>query len=107
MLSTHSLLEHMGVFVLLDNKTISDICRRSLDIESPTQQACFSGTLFVILIFLYRYRFLLSFSADVNLHSNANKKYAALSLVFPADVKLHFNATSFINGVSAFCRLLM
>lgn len=36
MLSTHSLLEHTDVAVLLDNEAIYDICRRSLDIERPT-----------------------------------------------------------------------
>ncbi|KAF6170416.1 hypothetical protein GIB67_014346 [Kingdonia uniflora] len=35
-LSTHSLLEHTDVDVLLDNEAIYDICRRSLDIECPT-----------------------------------------------------------------------
>ncbi|KAL1820962.1 hypothetical protein ACET3Z_015831 [Daucus carota] len=35
-LSTHSLLEHADVVVLLDNEAIYDICRRSLDIERPT-----------------------------------------------------------------------
>ncbi|KAL7227454.1 hypothetical protein ACSBR1_022330 [Camellia fascicularis] len=35
-LSTHSLLEHTDVAVLLDNEAIYDICRHSLDIERPT-----------------------------------------------------------------------
>ncbi|GKA10815.1 tubulin alpha chain [Tanacetum coccineum] len=35
-LSTHSLLEHTDVSVLLDNEAIYGICRRSLDIERPT-----------------------------------------------------------------------
>ncbi|WMV14786.1 hypothetical protein MTR67_008171 [Solanum verrucosum] len=35
-LSTHSLLEHTDVAILLDNEAIYDICRRSLDIERPT-----------------------------------------------------------------------
>ncbi|KAG6414632.1 hypothetical protein SASPL_122005 [Salvia splendens] len=35
-LSTHSLLEHTDVAVLLDNEAIYDICRRSLDIDRPT-----------------------------------------------------------------------
>ncbi|CAL5434187.1 unnamed protein product [Camellia sinensis] len=35
-LSTHSLLEHTDVAVLLDNEAIYDICRRSLDIGWPT-----------------------------------------------------------------------
>ncbi|KAF6150908.1 hypothetical protein GIB67_000074 [Kingdonia uniflora] len=35
-LSTHSLLEHTDVAVLLDNEAIYDICRCSLDIECPT-----------------------------------------------------------------------
>ncbi|VAH09635.1 unnamed protein product [Triticum turgidum subsp. durum] len=35
-LSTHSLLEHTDVSILLDNEAIYDICRRSLDIERPT-----------------------------------------------------------------------
>ncbi|KAK6151867.1 hypothetical protein DH2020_014502 [Rehmannia glutinosa] len=35
-LSTHALLEHTDVVVLLDNEAIYDICRRSLDIERPT-----------------------------------------------------------------------
>ncbi|CAD6206852.1 unnamed protein product [Miscanthus lutarioriparius] len=34
-LSTHSLLEHTDVSILLDNEAIYDICRRSLDIERP------------------------------------------------------------------------
>ncbi|KAJ6833045.1 tubulin alpha chain-like [Iris pallida] len=35
-LSTHSLLEHTDVAILLDNEAIYDICRHSLDIERPT-----------------------------------------------------------------------
>ena len=35
-LSTHSLLEHTDVAVILDNEAVYDICRRSLDIERPT-----------------------------------------------------------------------
>ncbi|MCO5548679.1 hypothetical protein L7F22_002138 [Adiantum nelumboides] len=35
-LSTHSLLEHTDVAVLLDNEAIYDICCHSLDIERPT-----------------------------------------------------------------------
>jgi tubulin alpha len=35
-LSTHSLLEHTDVAVMLDNEAIYDICRRALDIERPT-----------------------------------------------------------------------
>jgi len=35
-LSTHALLEHEDVSVMLDNEAIYDICRRNLDIERPT-----------------------------------------------------------------------
>ena len=35
-LSTHSLLEHTDVAVMLDNEAVYDICRRSSDIERPT-----------------------------------------------------------------------
>jgi tubulin alpha len=35
-LSTHSLLEHTDVAVMLDNEAIYDICRRALGIERPT-----------------------------------------------------------------------
>eukprot|EP00466_Bigelowiella_natans_P006111 jgi/Bigna1/43260/e_gw1.75.12.1 len=35
-LSTHSLLEHTDVAVILDNEAIYDICRRSLDVNRPT-----------------------------------------------------------------------
>lgn len=35
-LSTHALLEHSDVCVILDNQAIYDICRRNLDIERPT-----------------------------------------------------------------------
>eukprot|EP00375_Theileria_parva_P001057 XP_763728.1 tubulin subunit alpha [Theileria parva strain Muguga] len=35
-LSTHSLLEHTDVAVMLDNEAIYDICKRNLDIECPT-----------------------------------------------------------------------
>ncbi|KAM0949921.1 putative tubulin [Dioscorea sansibarensis] len=35
-LSTHSLLEHTDVAILLDNEAIYDICKRSLDIGRPT-----------------------------------------------------------------------
>eukprot|EP00472_Partenskyella_glossopodia_P013681 CAMPEP_0197517132 /NCGR_PEP_ID=MMETSP1318-20131121/2105_1 /TAXON_ID=552666 /ORGANISM="Partenskyella glossopodia, Strain RCC365" /LENGTH=452 /DNA_ID=CAMNT_0043066445 /DNA_START=63 /DNA_END=1421 /DNA_ORIENTATION=- len=35
-LSTHALLEHTDVAVILDNEAIYDICRRSLDIERPS-----------------------------------------------------------------------
>jgi tubulin alpha len=35
-LSTHSLIEHTDVSVLLDNEAIYDICKKSLDIDRPT-----------------------------------------------------------------------
>merc|ERR1711881_574720 len=35
-LSTHALLEHTDVCIIIDNEAIYDICRRSLDIERPT-----------------------------------------------------------------------
>ncbi|XP_024394005.1 tubulin alpha chain isoform X2 [Physcomitrium patens] len=35
-LSTHSLLEHTDVAIMLDNEAIYDICRRNLDMERPT-----------------------------------------------------------------------
>mmetsp|Transcript_15795 Transcript_15795/g.31732 ORF Transcript_15795/g.31732 Transcript_15795/m.31732 type:complete len:444 (-) Transcript_15795:1606-2937(-) len=35
-LSSHALLEHTDVVIMLDNQAIYDICRRSLDIERPT-----------------------------------------------------------------------
>jgi tubulin alpha len=35
-LSTHSLLEHTDVDVILDNEAIYDICKRSLDVERPS-----------------------------------------------------------------------
>jgi len=35
-LSTHSLLEHTDICVVLDNEAIYDICRRSLNIDRPT-----------------------------------------------------------------------
>nr|GEU68238.1 hypothetical protein [Tanacetum cinerariifolium] len=34
-LSTHSLLEHTDVSVLLDNEALYDICRKSSDIDRP------------------------------------------------------------------------
>merc|ERR1711939_108644 len=36
LVSTHSLLEHTDVAVMLDNEAVYDICRRNLDIERPT-----------------------------------------------------------------------
>ena len=35
-LSTHALLEHTDVSVMLDNEAVYDICRQVLDIERPT-----------------------------------------------------------------------
>jgi tubulin alpha len=35
-LSTHSLIEHTDVSVLLDNEAIYDICKKSLNIDRPT-----------------------------------------------------------------------
>jgi tubulin alpha len=35
-LSTHALLEHTDVSIMLDNEAVYDICRRSLDIERPS-----------------------------------------------------------------------
>lgn len=35
-LSTHSLLEHTDVAIMLDNEAIYDICSRNLDMERPT-----------------------------------------------------------------------
>jgi len=40
-LSTHSLLEHTDVAVMLDNEAVYDICRRNLDIESSLSQAAY------------------------------------------------------------------
>jgi len=37
-LSTHALLEHTDVAVMLDNEAIYDICKRNLDIERPSYQ---------------------------------------------------------------------
>jgi len=37
-LSTHALLEHTDVAVMLDNEAIYDICRRKVGIERPTYQ---------------------------------------------------------------------
>lgn len=52
-LSTHSLLEHTDVAVLLDNEAIYDICRRSLDIERPTYTNLNRLVSQVLLIFLF------------------------------------------------------
>jgi hypothetical protein len=62
-LSTHSLLEHTDVSILLDNEAIYDICRRSLDIERPTytnlnrlvSQVCFALRCCRCFIFLQCY----------------------------------------------------
>eukprot|EP01054_Gregarina_sp_Poly1_P010051 Gregarina_sp_Poly_1__10050@NODE_676_length_6827_cov_240_110355_g509_i0_p1_GENE_NODE_676_length_6827_cov_240_110355_g509_i0NODE_676_length_6827_cov_240_110355_g509_i0_p1_ORF_typecomplete_len461_score66_05Tubulin/PF00091_25/2_2e85Tubulin_C/PF03953_17/9_2e54Tubulin_3/PF14881_6/4_9e06Tubulin_2/PF13809_6/0_21_NODE_676_length_6827_cov_240_110355_g509_i033244706 len=35
-MTTHSLLEHSDVSVVLDNEAIYDICKRNLDVERPT-----------------------------------------------------------------------
>jgi len=35
-LSSHSLLEHTDVAIMLDNEAIYDICKKSLDIEKPS-----------------------------------------------------------------------
>eukprot|EP00915_Cephaloidophora_sp_WS-2016_P007453 GHVH01010097.1.p1 GENE.GHVH01010097.1~~GHVH01010097.1.p1 ORF type:complete len:448 (+),score=67.80 GHVH01010097.1:149-1492(+) len=35
-LSTHSLLEHTDVAIMLDNEAIYEICRRNLDVQRPT-----------------------------------------------------------------------
>ena len=35
-LSTHALLEHTDVAVMLDNEAVYDICRRQLDVERPS-----------------------------------------------------------------------
>ena len=35
-LSSHSLMEHSDISVMLDNEALYDICRRNLDIERPT-----------------------------------------------------------------------
>jgi tubulin alpha len=35
-LSSHSLLEHTDIAVMLDNEAIYDICRRALEVEKPT-----------------------------------------------------------------------
>jgi tubulin alpha len=35
-LSTHYLLEHLDVAVVLENEALYDICRRNLNIERPT-----------------------------------------------------------------------
>lgn len=63
-LSTHSLLEHTDVAVLLDNEAIYDICRRSLDIERPTytnlnrlvSQVLLS--FYVVLLYIYCFPFI-------------------------------------------------
>ncbi len=60
-LSTHSLLEHTDVSILLDNEAIYDICRRSLDIERPTytnlnrlvSQVCFALRCLRCFVFLH------------------------------------------------------
>ena len=50
-LSTHSLLEHTDVAVMLDNEATYDICRRNLDIERPTYtNLCDPKVLYLICV---------------------------------------------------------
>ena len=70
-LSTHSLLEHTDVSILLDNEAIYDICRRSLDIERPTYtnlnrlvsqvQSCFCMATCFLFDVCFKLQFLIMF----------------------------------------------
>ena len=59
-LSTHALLEHTDVAVMLDNEAVYDICRRSLDIERPTytnlNRLHRAGDFFAHRVFAFRRR---------------------------------------------------
>ena len=50
--STHSLLEHTDVAVMLDNEAIYDICRRNLDIEDPLTLTWTDSLLKLFLLWL-------------------------------------------------------
>uniref|UniRef100_A0A452ZMJ6 Tubulin alpha chain n=1 Tax=Aegilops tauschii subsp. strangulata TaxID=200361 RepID=A0A452ZMJ6_AEGTS len=74
-LSTHSLLEHTDVSILLDNEAIYDICRRSLDIERPTYtnlnrlvsqvQSCFCMVTCFLFDVCFKLHFLIMFDWDL------------------------------------------
>jgi len=65
-MTTHSLLEHSNVSVVLDNEAIYEICRRNLDVERPVYQDLNRMVCQVISSLTASLRFAGALNMDVN-----------------------------------------
>lgn len=90
-LSTHSLLEHINVCVVLDNEAIYDICRNSLHIKKPTYTNLNRLVAQVISSLTASLRFDGSLNIDVN-------EFQTNLVPYP---RLHFMLSSYAPVISA------
>lgn len=89
-LSTHSLLEHTDVAVVLDNEAIYDICKRCLDIERPTYKNLNRLISQVISSLTSSLRFQGALNVDIN-------EFQTNLVPFP---RIHFMLSSYAPVVS-------
>ncbi|KAJ0848002.1 putative tubulin [Helianthus annuus] len=90
-LSTHSLLEHTDVAVLLDNEAIYDICRRSLDIERPS----YTNLNRLISQIISSLTTSLRFDGAINVDITSSKQ------IFVPYPRIHFMLSSYAPVISA------
>lgn len=90
-LSTHSLLEHTDVAVMLDNEAIYDICKRSLDIETPNYTNLNRLVAQVISSLTASLRFDGALNVDIN-------EFQTNLVPYP---RIHFMLSSFAPVISA------
>ena len=90
-LSTHSLLEHTDVAIMLDNEAIYDICKRSLDIDRPTYTNLNRVIAQVISSLTTSLRFSGSLNVDIN-------EFQTNLVPYP---RIHFMASAYAPLISA------
>ncbi|KAF4319920.1 hypothetical protein BBO99_00005843 [Phytophthora kernoviae] len=90
-LSTHALLEHTDIAVMLDNEAIYDICRRSLDIDRPTYSNLNRLIAQVISSLTTSLRFDGSLNVDIN-------EFQTNLVPYP---RIHFMLSSYAPVISA------
>jgi tubulin alpha len=90
-LSTHSLLEHTDVDVILDNEAIYEICHKSLDVERPSYRNLNRVIAQVISSLTASLRFAGALNVDVN-------EFQTNLVPYP---RIHFMLSSYAPMISA------
>merc|ERR1712157_98088 len=90
-LSTHSLLEHTDVAVMLDNEAVYDICRRNLGLAKPTYQNLNRLISQVVSTLTCSLRFEGTLNVDIN-------EFQTNLVPYP---RIHFMANSYAPIVAA------